>query len=189
MYLERVKQLKEDSPFLSDDHPNGCTNQEIESIETLIGHHLPGAYREFLLWMGHSCGQFLRGSDCFYANLKDVQLFARDLLKEDHYQGELPEDVFVFFMHQGYYFLFFRLTEGDDPPIYSYLENTTQPEQSTMAKEYSRLNDFLLAEMETYIQLRKEIMQQNAEIEKTNPPLAKKLEDLDKSLRANDESQ
>jgi SMI1/KNR4 family protein SUKH-1 len=181
MYLTLVKKRKEESPFLRDDHPIGCNAKEIEDVETCIGGRLPEAYREFLTWMGHSCGRFLQGSDCFYENLKDVQGYARDLLKEDHSVEVLPEDAFVF-MHQGYYFLFFRLADGDDPPIYSYLENTAKPEESIITKEYLRLNDFLLAELETYIQGRKEIIEQNAEIEKTNPSLAKKLEDLDRSL-------
>lgn len=186
MYLTTVQKRKEESPFLRDDHPIGCTTEEIEALETFIGGCLPQAYREFLVWMGHSCGQFLRGSDCFYSRLKAMQASARELLQEDHYAHTLPEDGFVFFMHQGYYFLFLRLTEGDDPPIYSYLENTDQPEQSTMMKEYAHLNDFLLAEMETYIQWRKEVTQQIAELEKTNPPRAKKLRDLDESLRVRD---
>jgi len=187
MYLTTAKKRKEEVPFFKDDHPIGCDEKEIEDLEAFIKSHLPKAYREFLLWTGHSCGQFLQGSDCFYKSLKDLQRYAQDLLREDHSLEKLPEDVFVFFMHQGYYFLFFRLTEGDDPLIYSYLENTEAPEQSKIAKEYPHLNDFLLAEMETYIQLKKESIQQNAEIEKTNPPLARKLEALDRSLHATDE--
>jgi len=163
MYLTIAKKIKEASPFFSNDHPIGCDEKEIEEIEMFIKGRLPKAYREFLLLMGHSCGQFLQGSDCFYKILKDLQVYAQDLLREDHNSGVLPEDAFVFFMHQGYYFLFFRLTEGDDPPIYSYLENMAQPEQSVMTKEYLCLNDFLVAEMETYIQLEKALIQQQEE--------------------------
>ncbi|MBA2394072.1 MAG: SMI1/KNR4 family protein [Ktedonobacteraceae bacterium] len=186
MYLTMAKKRKEESLLLRDEHSVGCNQKEIEEIELFMKSRLPQAYQEFLLWMGHSCGRFLQGSDCFYPILKDLQQYARELLSEDHYAGKLSEDAFIFFMHQGYYFLFFHLTEGDDPPIYSYLENTTQPDQSTIVKEYSHLNDFLLAEMETYIQVGKEIIQQNADIKKINPQLARKLEALDRSLGATD---
>ena len=34
----------------------------------------------------------------------------------------MTDDDFVFFMHQGYEFCFFKLSEGDNPPVYFYSE-------------------------------------------------------------------
>ncbi len=57
------------------------------------------------------------------------------------FTGTLPEDAFVFFMHQGYHFNFFRTSAGDDPPIYRYLEGT---DLETFPSTYSHFTDFLL---------------------------------------------
>jgi hypothetical protein len=53
----------------------------------------------------------------------DVSVYntwATELLKENDLV--LPENAYVFHMHQGYTFDFFLLQEGDDPPVYYYLE-------------------------------------------------------------------
>lgn len=153
MYLEKVKQQAEiclrfdPRPFIP------CTLEEIEGIEQNIKHLLPGTYREFLLWMGRSGGGFLRGSDCFYKHLGDIQIWARELLEEDHFPGEIPENAFVFFMHQGYQFNFFSLNEGDNPPIYYYLEES--PTRTSFLQIYPHFSDFLLTEMNGHLRLAK----------------------------------
>jgi SMI1-KNR4 cell-wall len=39
----------------------------------------------------------------------------------------LPTDAFVFSMHQGYEFKYFKTSEGDDPPVYQYVEGNGHP--------------------------------------------------------------
>lgn len=39
----------------------------------------------------------------------------------------LPADAFVFSMHQGYEFNFFVICEGNDPPVYKYVEGGGPP--------------------------------------------------------------
>lgn len=98
-----------------------CTEQEIHSLEQELGIQLPAAYREFLLLMGHDGGDVLRGTQCFYEDLPKIQGWSRTLLESNNVQTPLPPDAFVF-LYSGYQFLFFRLSEGADPPIYSYTE-------------------------------------------------------------------
>ena len=39
-------------------------------------------------------------------------------LAEDVEPFAFPDDALVFWMHQGYQFMFLRAAEGDDPPVY-----------------------------------------------------------------------
>ncbi|HKW23132.1 MAG TPA: hypothetical protein VJO13_17235, partial [Ktedonobacterales bacterium] len=48
--------------------------------------------------------------------------YAHELLDENGFPEPLPEDAFAFTMHQGYTFQFFRIGDGDDPPVYWYSE-------------------------------------------------------------------
>src|SRR6266851_6487960 len=127
MYLDQVKARLEDLHIVSTDEIVPCTEDEVHTLERQLGFSLPGAYKEFLLWMGHGAGILLRGSDCFYQHLPPLRTWAEELLEENNFPEPLPEDAFVFFMHQGYQFNFFRISEGDDPPVHFYGEWTKQP--------------------------------------------------------------
>lgn len=146
MYLDQFRQrlIKLGHLSLSDLRP--CTIAEVEAAEARLQLHFPGSYREFLLLMGHGAGQFLAGSDCFYDNLFDIQTWARETLADNGVERELPTDAFVFFMHQGYQFLFLRTTEGDDPPAYYYNEGL--PETALLPRRYEHFSDFLIGELE-----------------------------------------
>ena len=52
---------------------------------------------------------------------------AKSLLAEDEAGVTLGENAFVFLMHQGYEFLYFYLSEGDDRPVYQYVEGIGMP--------------------------------------------------------------
>jgi len=73
--------------------------------------------------------------------------WAKELLQNNNFPLPLPDDAFVFFMHQGYQFSFIRLSEGSDPPTYSYLEGQ---EEQYFVKTHDKLTDFLVTEMEFY---------------------------------------
>ena len=147
MYLERVKERLAALKLASPDELKGCSNQEVWQLERQLGVKLPQAYREFLLLMGKEAGQFLRGSDCFYQHLPELQTAAIELLEENHFPQLLPNDAWVFFMHQGYQFSFFRLGEGEDPPTYSYCEAETE---QSFVKSQERFSQFLLTEIDLH---------------------------------------
>ncbi len=126
-------------------HPSPCSNDEINQLEEDLGVKLPQIYREFLYWTGHGADAFLQGEDCFYEHLPQIQQWAKDLLKENRFSQVLPDDAFVFLMHQGYQFSFFRLSEGDNPPTYSYCEGQ---EETGFVKSHDKFSDFLGAEIE-----------------------------------------
>jgi SMI1-KNR4 cell-wall len=148
MYLDRVKNQLIELKLVKPDELVGCTRDEVSAIEQQLGIPLPLAYQEFLLSMGHSAGQFLRGSDCFFKHLPQLQEWAIDLLQENNFAQSLPEDAFIFFMHQGYQFSFFRVSEGADPPTYSYSEET---DETSFIKSHESFSEFLATEVEIHV--------------------------------------
>ena len=106
----------------------GCSDAEIEALEAELGIVLPRAYREFLLTMGRSAGDFFCGTDFLYADLP-LREYADELLSEGDVPLALHPADFVFAMHQGYTFLFFRCGISDDPPVFLYEEDRTSFER------------------------------------------------------------
>ncbi len=159
MYLDKIKKQLIELKLAFPEEQVGCTRNEVILLEQQLGISLPTAYHEFLLSMGHSAGKFLQGSDCFFQHLLSLQEWAFELLNENNFPKKLPEDAFVFYMHQGYQFSFFRLSEGDDPPTYSYCEGSEGDNpptysycegtnQTTFIISHKRFSDFLKTEVE-----------------------------------------
>lgn len=138
---EIVKALVK-SKIASVDEIKGCSEAEVIKLEKSIGSCLPKKYREFLLGAGYKAGKLFQGTDIFFNNLKDIKETAIDLLIENDEAFSLPEDSFVFSMHQGYEFKFFLLSEGDDPPIYQYVEGDGDPKLT-----WEKFSSFLAEEI------------------------------------------
>lgn len=99
----------------------GCSSSEIIRIEKFFNVQLPLYYRQFLSSMGKGAGRFMQGSSVFYNEIFDLREGGTRLLSDDNFKL-LPENTFVFWMHQGYQFAFFYLNQGDNPPVYYYHE-------------------------------------------------------------------
>ena len=147
MNLENIKQQIITSNLAGEDELIGCTQQEVKDIEKAIGHQLPVSYQNFLILMGKNAGQFLRGSDCFYPDILDLNTGAKEILSENDFPETLPDDAFVFFIHQGYQFSFFRLGEGNDPPIYYFTEGESN---LSFMKSHEKFTNFLTTEIELH---------------------------------------
>ncbi|MBX3242022.1 MAG: SMI1/KNR4 family protein [Chitinophagaceae bacterium] len=117
----------------------GCSLKEVSKIESLFQTNLPATYIDFLTRMGKGAGNFLRGSSAFYNEIFYLKEWASELLLENDFKS-LPEDAFVFFMHQGYQFAFFCNYDNDDPPVYYYHEGMNL---SDFEKKEERFTDFL----------------------------------------------
>lgn len=99
-----------------------CSETDVSILEERFSIKLPTAYREFLLWMGQHGGGFWVGHYGFYKELPDINVWARALVLEGNTDPQLPEDAFVFFWDVAQSFYFFRTNEGDDPPVYFYMD-------------------------------------------------------------------
>ena len=147
MNIENIKQQIITFNLAHQDELIGCTKQEVKEIETRINHPLPVNYKHFLLALGKSAGQFLKGSDCFYPTILYLNEDAREILEANNFPQALPEDAFVFFMHQGYQFSFFPLNEGDNPLIYYFNEGE---QQLSFTQSHEHFTDLLTTEIELH---------------------------------------
>ncbi len=96
-------------------------NEDVHKIEAEFKVTLPKVYKVFLLLMGRGAGVYMQGSSVFYNELFLLKEGVKELLSENNMEP-IPKDAFVFWMHQGYQAAYFKLNEGDDPPVYYFSE-------------------------------------------------------------------
>jgi DNA repair exonuclease SbcCD nuclease subunit len=118
-------------------------NEDISKIELEFNASLPKVYKQFLQLMGSSAGVYMQGSSVFYNELLSLKEWANELLVENNMQP-LPDNAFVFWMHQGYQIAYFNLNDGDDPPVYYFTEG--QANNAFELKENS-LTDFFSSQL------------------------------------------
>ena len=71
----------------------------------------------------------------------------------------MPDDAFVFSMHQGYIFEYFRLKDGDDPPVHSFLE--TEPDARIISGSFS---EYLKARVAAYLAIQDHIARLDSDV-------------------------
>ena len=132
----------------------GCSEQEISNLESMLSppYKLPLAYKEFLLYGGKRMGNLFRGIDISYSMveclMKNKYRDIIQMIKPWYSEIKLPPDLFIINQHLGSNFTYFRLTEGEDPPIYWWEEGEGGLEVS--AKESERFSEFLHNKINTY---------------------------------------
>ncbi len=111
----------------------GCTKEQVKEIEEAAGNKLPKCYLEFLESMGrymdedknkpdyYDYGNFV-GTTVFYPSIKWLTESVKEELTDEGSDLELPENAFVFYDSQGILNAFFKLDEGENPPVYGYEE-------------------------------------------------------------------
>lgn len=105
----------------------GCDEAEVEHLEGNLSVRLPLAYRLFLLSMGKCAGNLFSGTDIFYERISRFREWLLEAVAESGDNFALPGDAVVFMSHQGVVFMFFRTSDGDDPPVYRYCQGTGAP--------------------------------------------------------------
>ncbi len=103
--------------------PAGASDKAIAELEAQVGHRLPGAYREYLQWMGRDYHGVLRGSDCFIDHVPENTEYLRELLSQNNIPFSPAGDYLVWFLHQGYIASWFYLPyESENPPVHIFNE-------------------------------------------------------------------
>lgn len=97
-----------------------CDAHEVSSFERDYNIKLPLIYKNFLLTLGKGAGSYMLGTSAFFDNLP-LRESTNELIEENNLPP-LPPDAFPFWMHQGYMAAYFKVTEGDDPPVYFFTE-------------------------------------------------------------------
>jgi hypothetical protein len=90
-------------------------------IEEKQGLKFPKIYKAFYERCAKSIPNGMLGSD-LYNDYKELNDWAKELLNEDNAENFLSEDDFVFMMHQGYMFWYFKANGNENPDVYFYHE-------------------------------------------------------------------
>lgn len=96
-----------------------CSSDEIIAIEDYFSVTLPNIYKEFLLMFGNGSSDYMVGDDYTFYWLKGMKAAANEMLRDSDLP-ELTNDSFVFWMHQGYQFMFFYTRDGNENPSVFY---------------------------------------------------------------------
>lgn len=131
-----------------------CTEIQIEKVRAVAkGKKMPQAYIEFISVMGNGTeGKFMGGDSCFINELDDLRQGAIELLEENESENILTDEDFVFWMSQGCMFCFFKLNNGNNPPVYFYNETG----KDKFIKIADSLTEFLINRLEMSENLFKE---------------------------------
>lgn len=95
--------------------------EEINRFEKSCEVIFPDVYRCFLQEMGKGAGLFMLGSDVFYKDITDLSEGAEELIEENNLP-KLPENAYVFWMHQGYQMAWFICNGNPNPDVYFFTE-------------------------------------------------------------------
>ncbi len=152
MYLDVFKSRVVDLNFGKRRKP--ASQQEIDSLELKLEFSLPEAYKEFLLWGGKDPGEIWSGSVCAIAEVADIQDSAIELLDENNFPLSLPNNAFVFLMHQGYQIMFFEISNEENPPVYFYSEGQ---EDKHFQKLYDSFSECLIQELNFQLEVRESL--------------------------------
>jgi hypothetical protein len=109
---------------------------QIEQEDNIL---LPQIYKEFYRRCSRSLSADLVGTD-LRNDYPDLNIWAIELLEEDGAEIFLDSDDFVFMMHQGYMFWYFKADGNPDPIVFGYYEGRLKPDNmglfSDFIKEY-----------------------------------------------------
>ena len=130
-----------------------CTSKEVEKLESMLPHpyRLPTAYKEFLLYGGKKIGAFYEEGSMFdYKRalnyVKSGRSSAISLLKQYETNPQLPDDIYVLTTYMSSFFNFFKLTEGENPPVYEWNEEDEIGTEA-IVKAYDSFTDFIRDEI------------------------------------------
>jgi SMI1-KNR4 cell-wall len=144
--MDKLNSLKEIYDFLvrRGERVKGLKSNYIRKIELRFGVTLPTTYSQFLSLMGREAGNYMKGDSVFFDEIFSLKKGTEELIVE-HNLDTLPDSAFVFWMNQGYQVAFFKIGEGENPPVYYFSEG--QGMKGFEQKEHS-LTDFFIAQLQ-----------------------------------------
>lgn len=101
--------------------------KNISRIEQERNIKLPEAYKIFYDKCYDSIPSNLVGTD-LVNDRPQLNEWANELLEEDGVVNFLNPDDFVFMMHQGYMFWYFKADGSEDPIVFGYYEGKLKPD-------------------------------------------------------------
>lgn len=120
----------------------GCSDIELAEIQEQLKIEFPESYLEYLKLMGKEAFSF-RGENLFFKDIENNQLYSKRLLIENNVDFSLSKNDFVFWMSQGVVFAYFNLQEGENPPVYAYVEGINQKGKEQICGNFSEFMTIL----------------------------------------------
>jgi hypothetical protein len=115
---ERAVELLVENGYCQRDELEGCTEQELETLEQRYDVTLPEAYKSCMRQIGKYAGGLLAGSHFAYPGIRRQTEFAKQRAEKRETDFEFSDDAFVFHALQGYMFDYFNAESEEDPPVY-----------------------------------------------------------------------
>jgi SMI1-KNR4 cell-wall len=112
----------------------------VQDLEQQLGVELPPAYKAFLMLAGNGWEPLEGSHYAIEDDLADLQRAGQRIMKHDG--GKLPDEAFVFRVHQGYACNFFLTQDGEDPPVYECVEG-----MPPVRRVAARLTEWLAGEL------------------------------------------
>jgi hypothetical protein len=105
----------------------GCTEREIEELQSSHPGKLPASFTAFLRKMGYSAGEFMQ--DCAIGiNTWDENHQVADALTADpRCQWRFANTILPISQYQTFQLLFIDASQGDDPEVLHYMEGHSRP--------------------------------------------------------------
>ena len=113
--------------------------KKLNELEKKLNLTFPLIYKKFYLECQKSIPKTMIGTD-LYHDKNELKEWALELLKEDNAENFLTEKDFVFMMHQGYIFWYFKANGDENPNVYFYREMSLKPDRLTDLKIF--LSDY-----------------------------------------------
>ena len=131
----------------------GCTHEEVDLLESMFSplYHLPNAYKEFLIYGGKEIGKLFEIRPCLSYNRAKFKIEHKyrdviDMVRIFDKNAQLPPDIFVLSHHLTSYFDYFKLTEGENPPVYFWSEEDDKGMEG-VHREWNSFSAFLINEI------------------------------------------
>jgi cell wall assembly regulator SMI1 len=122
----------------------GCSHQELDELENDLQLILPKSYKTFLQHCGRKTTVLFDDFRWEYEHILAMQQWAKKTLQDQTLHLVLQSSAFIF-AYSGFSFLFFDLSEGQDPPIYQFLMEAPEAGFVRVANSFS---EFLEQETE-----------------------------------------
>jgi len=157
----------------------GCSYEDLISLEKFLPlfYKMPAAYREFLIFGGKRLAYFLGDPVFSYSkvldNLRDRYLqFKRDFgLEQDIWN----DGIVIIDEHLSASFLFIRLSEGENPPVYFWEEEGALDDAIKISEHFS---DFFLETIKTWKEQHTNAVKNRMELQELVNQFKKKMLDI-----------
>ncbi|QOV90480.1 SMI1/KNR4 family protein [Humisphaera borealis] len=117
-----------------------CDEWSVRDLEQQLGVVFPAAYRAFLRIAGYECEALAGSHYSIDDDLADLQRAGERIAS--HEKVELPQDAFVFLVHQGFACHFFLTEDGEDPAVFQCVEG-----MGPIERVASHFSEWLLQEL------------------------------------------